>query len=288
MYVRLAFSVVINMQPDILIIDEALAVGDAGFQRKCFRKLDELKYNNVTILFVTHATDAIVAHCDRAVFLEKGGVKEIGKPKTVVNNYLESLFNGRYKTSKEAARAKEKFVVSKELNTDSRVDGCPYRASYNATEYRWGNGEGRIIDYTVLNKERGEIGAICKAGSDVTIAASVYFPGAQQNLVYGLTIKTVDGITVFGSNSMKIGFQAGIAEAGEVIRVEFGVGLQLISGEYFFSIGVVSVEKGSEDIILDRRYDLFRLHIEDDATAFGYAALPFSVNTKGKPAGARC
>lgn len=283
MYVRLAFSVVINMEPDILIIDEALAVGDAGFQRKCFRKLEELKNNGVTILFVTHATDSVIAHCDRAVFLEHGSVREVGEPKDVVNSYLASLFDFRNKQGGRGGRQELRTVASRELNTDPHIDGCLYRAAYNETEYRWGCGDARIIDFVLLSEDKEEIGTICRTGANITIAASVHFEKPQSNLVYGLTIKTVEGIAVFGSNSEKIGVSTRNVDAGETLRVEFQVELNLVSGEYFFSIGVVSMEAGSTAVVLDRRYDLFRLLIEDESTAFGYAALPFSIRLEPQP-----
>jgi len=92
MYIRLAFSISINMEPEVLIIDEALAVGDVRFQRKCFRKLEQMRTNGVTILFVTHATDSVIALCDRALLLDNGEVQSVGDPKHVVNQYLESMF----------------------------------------------------------------------------------------------------------------------------------------------------------------------------------------------------
>ena len=93
MYVRLAFAVAINMNPDILIVDEALAVGDVRFQRKCFRRLDELKESGVSILFVTHSTDTVLNYCDRAILLNDGQLKMTGSPKDVVQGYLEMMFD---------------------------------------------------------------------------------------------------------------------------------------------------------------------------------------------------
>jgi len=280
MYVRLAFSVVINMVPDILIIDEALAVGDSGFQRKCFRKLDEMRDNGVTILFVTHATDSVVAHCDRAVFMEDGQVRRIGEPKTVVNHYLESLFHKRDAGSVIADERSAEGVDSRTLNVDPAEDACPTRASYNDTEYRWGTRKAQIIDYRIIDGSGREVGVVCRTGERVTLDVSVHFTEPCSNLVYGLSIKTVDGVNVFGSNTELLGIRQEQVAAGSVVRVEFDLGLQLVSGEYFFSIGVVSRGTGGEELVLDRRYDLFRISIEHDGAAFGYAALPFSVSLK--------
>ena len=95
MFVRLAFACAINIDPDILIIDEALSVGDAKFQHKCYNKFLEFQEAGKTILFVSHNTDAIVNHCDYAVLLERGEVVETGEPKTVTNYYMDLLFTGQ-------------------------------------------------------------------------------------------------------------------------------------------------------------------------------------------------
>ena len=94
MFVRLAFAAAINVSPDILIIDEALAVGDAKFQHKCYKKFIEFQEEGKTILFVSHSADSIVRHCNHAVLLENGGVFIQGQPKDVINTYHEILFTG--------------------------------------------------------------------------------------------------------------------------------------------------------------------------------------------------
>jgi lipopolysaccharide transport system ATP-binding protein len=93
MFVRLAFACAINIYPEILIIDEALSVGDAKFQAKCFAKLNEMKKSGTTILFVSHSTEQITMHCERAILLNKGKILEIGEPRRVVNIYLDLLFD---------------------------------------------------------------------------------------------------------------------------------------------------------------------------------------------------
>ena len=100
MFVRLAFAAAINVSPDILIIDEALAVGDAKFQQKCYKKFIEFQEEGKTILFVSHSADSIVRHCDHAVLLENGGVFMQGKPKDVINTYHEILFTGEPRVAK--------------------------------------------------------------------------------------------------------------------------------------------------------------------------------------------
>lgn len=279
MYIRLAFSVVINMDPDILVIDEALAVGDSRFQRKCFRKLDELRNAGTTILFVTHATDTVVSHCDRAVFMKDGAIVSIGDPKEIVNNYLVSMFEVN---ARNGETGKESKVIGRELddrklNDDPGIDACRLRPTYNNTEYEWGNKEATIIDYIVLTREGEPVGVAADAGTELMVQFAVFFLKAQTNLIYGLTIKTVDGTAVFGTNTHRLRVATEPVAAGETVYVKFSFKVDLVSSEYFFSLGVISNNFDGEDTILHRRYDLFRLKVQDENTAFGFAALPVSV-----------
>jgi len=120
MFVRLAFAVAINMNPDILIVDEALAVGDVRFQRKCFRRLDELKEKGVSILFVTHSTDSVLKYCDRAIMLDEGELKMTGTPKQVVQTYLEMMFASDVKVNKPEQIVPQDYNV----DFDPTVDNC--------------------------------------------------------------------------------------------------------------------------------------------------------------------
>ena len=281
MYVRLAFSVSININPDILIIDEALAVGDIKFQRKCFRKLEEMRADGVSIILVTHATDAILAHCDRAVLLEHGEIKEQGEPKDVVNRYLEMLFV-------EDAGERVATVVNNglgplkgELNINPEIDASVRRINYNTAEYRWGNGLARVIDFRILDRDGQEVVHQCDSGSEVTIQAVVHFFKPTTNVIYGLTIKTVNGVSVFGSNSEKV-LRKLIKNCDGTVLLEFRLALNLTGGEYFFSIGVVERDENRTDTVLDRRYDLFHLRIEDREGNLGIANLPFSIDIHEK------
>jgi lipopolysaccharide transport system ATP-binding protein len=282
----LAFSVVINMNPDILVIDEALAVGDSRFQRKCFRKLDDLRNGGTTILFVTHATDTVIAHCDRGIFVEDGRIVNVGDPKEVVNNYLESLFKSpsRQDRTKESDQQNSPDLGPAELSDRPEFDACRYRPSYNDTEYEWGNGEAKIFDYVVLDESGQAINGVVQAGSRATIMCAVVFEKQQKDIVYGLTIKTVDGTSVFGTNTERMHIKTENVEPGEIVYVRFDMKLDLISSEYFFSLGVIA-RNGIEEDILHRRYDLFRIKVQDDNRAFGYASLPVSIRTAGSREG---
>jgi len=276
MYVRLAFSVSININPDILIIDEALAVGDIKFQRKCFRKLDELKSKGISIILVTHATDAVLAHCDRAMFLEGGQVRAFGEPKDVVNQYLEHLFLEE-EDGPKALPAQSAPRANGGLNLDPHMDACKNRANYNPSEYRWGNGKAQIIDFRVLDENDAELVHQCKTNQKIRIRAVVHFFQHADNVIYGLTIKTVDGLAVFGSNSEKVLARLDGDRVGTTI-LEYEITMNLCGGDYFFSLGVVRRDASGVDVVLDRRYDLFHLKVAEGGASFGIADLPFNVS----------
>jgi len=280
MHIRLAFSVVINMMPDILVIDEALAVGDSKFQRKCYRKLDELRNDGTTILFVTHATDSVITHCDRAVFMEQGRIMDTGEPKTVVNRYLESLFERQDKPANIGFfRGGEAGGMRYDgLSRDPCLDACPDRPWYNDSEYDWGEGAAKIFDYVLLDENDTVVTSPVQSGDKIRIMVAAYFYQPQSGLIFGLTLKTVDGTTVFGTNTKLLQVDVEPVQAGQVLHVCFEIMLTLVSSEYFVSLGVVREQEAGDETVLHRRYDLFRLVVQDNRRAFGFAALPISVS----------
>ncbi len=280
MYVRLAFSIAINLEPDILIIDEALAVGDVKFQRKCFRKLEQLRNQGVTILFVTHATDSVVAMCDRALFLDGGEVKSLGEPKHVVNHYLESIFFSDLPAGRPSeADHGDVGLASGSLVLDKDRDTCRRRATYNESEFRWGDRSARVIDYLFLGARGEEISTGCDQGELLKLRVAVYFDQPVSSLIYGFTIKTIGGSTVFGSNSELKGVRPAEKSGNEFAIIEFNFAAHLVPGEYFISIGVVSREETGPETVLDRRYDLLHLKIHDERRdAFGVAAVDLELS----------
>lgn len=280
MYVRLAFSIAINLEPDILIIDEALAVGDVKFQRKCFRKLEQLRNQGVTILFVTHASDSVVAMCDRALLLDGGEVRSLGEPKHVVNQYLESMFfTGSADAPAAPAADGDPGIRSGALVLEPDTDTCRRRATYNTSEFRWGSLDARIVDYQLLGAGGEEISTGCDQGEALTLRVAVYFAKASSSLIYGFTLKTIDGAAVFGTNSELKGVAPADRDGGEFAVVEFRFSAHLIPGEYFVSIGIVSRVGAAPETVLDRRYDLLHLRIRGRRRdAFGVAAVDLELS----------
>ena len=309
MYVRLAFAVSACVEPDILIVDEALAVGDAKFQAKCFRRFNELVARGTTVLLVTHSTDQIARHCDRAILLEGGGVQCDGPPKDVANAYLNLLFgvDRQFEASSSEVKAgageqaADSVVASHggaaaaldsaQASDYSALANCVIRrhegrfedrTGYNKDEYRWGSGEVEITDFMVtLDGENHSVHLT--TGQQVMVVVWVRFRVDVLAPIFGLTIKTPDGVTVYGSNSRD--FPGGpimqSVRAGEMVRVVFMMDLRIGAGDFLISLGVAQ-EAGDGDVEpLDRRYDSVLIHVSRSSRCYGLADFDMRVGIEG-------
>lgn len=280
MYMRLAFSVAASLEPDILIVDEALAVGDAKFQAKCFRKFEEFQNSGGTVLLVTHSTEQVVRNCSSAVLLEAGQVVEQGDPRLVTNRYLDLLF-GR---TREFVPVTDVVPLEKPLQRTEvasllqrRIEDRP---NYNRDEYRWGNGAAEIVDCVIVSKGEPDVVKI-DAGEQVDVYFRVIFLQVSSRPIFGLTIKTPDGVAVFGVNSRdwKNGAEFRQFAAGEEIVVKFSVGMNIAPGEYLVSLGVAEEDRQTGEVIpLDRRYDSVYLLVHSDGSHSGLARLPVEIS----------
>lgn len=268
MIVRLAFAVQAQVEPDILIVDEALAVGDAKFQSKCFARLDALKEAGTSILFVSHSTEQIVSHCDRAILLHEGEVKQQGRPKDVVHTYLELLFGGNrvvrsiaIETEPAQDDSEPPTVVGAE-KAETSGNAFASRPNYNPYEFRWGDGAAQINDFRLIGPN-GAYPTTVECGAALRLVLGVSFNQNVSRPIFGLTVKTKDGITVYGTNSEMISTEAGSqvsGRAGTGCQVVFAFDCLLGPGDYFLSVGVAS--RDGEDVAPhDRRYDSIHLNV---------------------------
>ena len=231
MYVRLAFATAVSSDPDILIVDEALAVGDIRFQRKCYRRFQEMQASGKTILFVSHSVELIQNHCSRAIFLNLGHIEAIGEPKVVIQAYLEHLFGSEIQQSREvgASEVAREVDHTDTVTSSSRVvsgssgldqDHCTQRRSYNPNEYRWGDRRAVIIDYQ-LRSNSGNDQVVFESGENLELMVYVRFVEHLTDLIYGCTVKTVDGQTVYGTNTRQRAIDVSHGEAGATVVIRF-------------------------------------------------------------------
>ncbi|MDO8773942.1 MAG: ABC transporter ATP-binding protein [Burkholderiaceae bacterium] len=284
MGVRLAFAVQSQIDPDIFIVDEALSVGDAKFQAKCFDRLRQLKENGTCILLVTHSSEQIVSHCSSAILLNQGIQLESGKPKDVVNRYLDLLF-GKEKSATTPAVEKMSDTVAALPDTSSYQlsnleDTFAKRPGYNPHEYRWGDGTATILDY-FLAAEDDHYPTAVSTGQNITLAVSIKLNQDFHRPILGITIKTKEGITVYGVNSETLGC-TDFGEAGQigaVIQAHSVFKCNLAAGDYFISLGLAT-KHGEEVIPHDRRYDSIHLQVRPTEQFFGLADLGLTMTAK--------
>lgn len=279
MYARLAFAVAINVDPDVLIVDEALSVGDAKFQAQCFRKFEEFKERGITILFVTHSVEQIARHCTRALLLDRGALLASGEPKVVIGRYLELLF-GPHATSGTLVQAHSTPALQPDVRslfadavTGDAMNGFTRRATYNRLEHRWGDGRARIIDYALLGPAGSETTSL-GTGDAVSLFLRVAFFADVDRPIFGLTIKTPDGVEISGNNSRDETFlpRFRARRGGDETIVRFDFRCTLNSGEYLLSVGVAE-ETETGVVPLDRRYDSIHVTVVNTRKAFGLVDL---------------
>jgi len=210
MYVRLGFAVAVHVDPEILLIDEVLAVGDEEFSQKCIAKIQEMKYRGVTLIFVTHQLDQIRNLCDRALWLDHGAATAIGDPARVVDDYLQAVSGAAPATSPAAAE----------------VSGAPQRDE----EERWGSGE-VVLKRVVLTDDKSRELVALGAGSSVAIEMDVEVRVPQDDFVFGVGIYHADGACVYGTNTDLEGLMPQHLEANGRVRFVMP-SLDLVAGTY--------------------------------------------------------
>ena len=266
MFVRLAFAVAINIDPEILIVDEALSLGDVFFQAKCYRKFEEFKKQGRTILFVSHDLGSITKYCDRAILLNQGDRIFEGTPKEAVDIYKKVLVH--------------QFDPS-ELETDSRMNDVEdvsrnWKDSVTANPQliEYGEKSAEIVDYAVLD-DNGLITNTLMKGSEFSVRMKVLFHEEIREPIYAFTIKNLQGIEITGTNTMYEKADVQGRKAGEVQEVTFTQRLDLQGGEYLISLGCTGYRNG-EFAVFHRLYDVCSLMVISDRNTVGY----YDMNSK--------
>lgn len=285
MTVRLAFAVQAQISPDILIVDEALAVGDAKFQAKCFARLKELKEQGTSILLVTHSTEQVVTHCSRAILLDGGRLLENGEPRFVVNRYLDVLF-GKDR-GLEATNAVDESKGSQgppkpeAIQLSCFEDIFHSRPLYNKHEYRWGDGGAQIVDFS-LEAGHEQYPGVIQSGDLITVRLSLKGLAPLKFPIVGLTIKTKEGLTVYGANSDTLGVSivGDVGARSPTTLICMGFRCSLAPGDYFISVGIAS-RQGDEVIPHDRRYDSIHIQVAANLNFFGITDLGLTMQLEG-------
>jgi lipopolysaccharide transport system ATP-binding protein len=280
MYVRLAFAVAINVDADILIVDEALAVGDEIFQRKCFSRIRQMRKSGITILFVSHSAPTVVELCDKAILLDQGELLLAGSPKFVVSKYHKLIYAPKSKVEslREEIRAtsfKDDVVISESdsgsNNESSQVEldepalrpfYDPNLVAKSTVSYE---SRGVRIEDVQVTTLKGEVANILVRREEYLYTYSVKFQETSYNVRFGMMIKTVSGLELGGAASSPIHDAINCIEAGASVLVKFRFRCLLQPGVYFLNAGVLGIVDGSE-VFLHRiiDYAMFRVQSEEN------------------------
>ncbi len=248
MQARLTFSTAISVDPDILIVDEALGVGDARFQAKCFSWIRRLKERNATVLLVSHDTNTITSFCDRGIILESGRVVSSGNGRTVASQYLKLLFGGDEERILKGPPP-DNMESTGLLGGDAPVDEerpaqLDSIAAAGPAVHRYGDGASTILSYG-LKDEQGKDVTIIESGTKCRLAMRIRFNSETPDVSCGFAVKDRRGTVVFGITNISQGMPAYHASKGEVIEVSADLVVWLATGDYFVNVGGGHLSDGS-------------------------------------------
>jgi ABC-type polysaccharide/polyol phosphate transport system ATPase subunit len=224
MYVRLAFSTAIHVDPEILVVDEALAVGDAVFANRCVRKFQELRERKITVLFVSHDLGLVKQLSDRAILLLNGRIAAQGAPNDVINRYIGLVL------AKEESKNKK----------DDRIHAS----------FRHGDGSSEILGVEILNA-RGEAATAVTGGEPITVRVRSRFHQAKSDPMVGILIRTRIGMDVYGTNTRLERVRLGDFQPGDELEVDFGVECWLTPQQYTLTVATQNADGTSHDWLDD-------------------------------------
>ncbi|MBW4609162.1 MAG: ABC transporter ATP-binding protein [Hassallia sp. WJT32-NPBG1] len=235
MVVRLAFAVIANTEPKILIVDEALSVGDARFQARCMKRIRQLKDQGVTILFVSHDSGSVKMLCKSGVLMNHGTILEIGDPKDVVNHYIALLSSHTTEVDVEEITSIENHDDFVNSNQDNSL-------------HRHGNKLAIIKKVKLCDLDEKEITKV-ETGADFQIGVLVEAQAELSELVVGISIRNLMGLVIYGTNSLIMDIKLPELQGGEQLKVFFKVPCYLNKGIYTVTVGIHSEEGLSYDWI---------------------------------------
>lgn len=286
MYVRLAFAVAINVEPEILVVDEALSVGDEGFQRKCFARIDAIRDAGATVLFVSHSASTVVDLCDRAVLLDRGELLTVGSPRDVVSRYQKLL----YAPAEKVAQIREDIRASSAQAEGPRkpvavAAGAVLPVESDAPQAYWEDGllpsstvvyenRGATIEAPHIQTREGRKVNVLVPGEAYVYTYRVSADRVLANVRCGMMIRSLTGVEIGGAASATPQDTLPTMDAGATLEVRFRFRCLLAPGTYFMNAGVLaSLDEGEEYV--DRRIDvvMFRVMPQPARLATGFVNL---------------
>lgn len=274
MMLRLAFAVQAAVEPEVLIVDEALAVGDARFQKKCYARLDELRASGTTILLVTHDSAAVIQSCDRALILDRGGIIASGEARHIAREYHKFLF-GPAQTSQLAPSAPSAQLPNHSteharglVTPQTQTVGASTSQAKTKKEVRYGSGELEIQTIGIRNADGNDAPVVETHAMCVAYFAGIFRQAVSENVDYGFIISSPKGIEIYGTKSPFYADCLKPSEAGTRFecRVEFC--MRLVPGRYLLSAALAFQKPVQDSQFIDFRFDALDFEVVGQSRAF--------------------
>jgi len=247
MFARLAFACAINVDPDILIVDEVLSVGDMAFQLKCFKKFEQFKKNGKTILFVTHSVADVIRNCNRAIVISSGKKVFDGDVKTGVDKYKKMIVGIKDKEEEIKEKNKTKIEVVDKVSWKNNYEKNPNMLTY-------GNGDAEIIDYAIFDLN-GELQRTVNNEEEYIVKMKIKFNKEIEEPIFALAVKDFKGLELGGVNTKTNKKLTGTFKAGEIVTIEFKQVFPFAPERYTLSFGCTKFNEQGDLIVFDRKYD---------------------------------
>ncbi len=263
MFARLAFACAINVDPDILIVDEVLSVGDMAFQLKCFKKFQQFKENGKTILFVTHSITDVLRNCTRTIIIDSGKKIFDGGVKEGVEKYKKMIVGLDSKESKEGILT-DSQILKKNPNYKKIIEktGDIWKAHFdeNPNLINYGNGAAEVIDYGMFD-EKGNYISVLENDKKVVLKSKILFKKDVKDPIFTMTIKDFKGLEMAGTNTLIEKIATGNFKKGDIVTVEFKQVVNVAAGKYTLSFSCTHFNHRGELEVLDRKYDALLIEV---------------------------
>lgn len=286
MFVRLAFALAINVEPDILIVDEALSVGDVFFQSKCYAKMEEIRKKGTTILMVSHDMGSIIKYCDKVVLLNKGKFLAEGSARDMVDLY-KKILAGQFDESsieisdfsagiiEDVAKIQKNIENTLSLNTEELMKA---KMSINPSLTEYGDGRATIIDFGIVDV-KGSISNLLMKGEYFYIKEKIKFNEEIKSPIFTYTIKDKKGTELSGTNTMLEAAKVEAVKSGDIYEVSFKQKMNLQGGEYLLSMSCTGFEEGDLQVY-HRLYDVASITVISNKNTVGIFDMDTEVELK--------
>lgn len=277
MFARLAFACAINVDPDILIVDEVLSVGDMAFQLKCFKKFEQFKEKGKTILYVTHNVNDVIRNCTRAIIIDSGEKIYDGNVKDGVEKYKKLIVkipDEEKKTEKDEKNKEVKNIIDENSTWKDQLDVNPNMIKY-------GNGKAEVIDFGTFDTNNNLITSI-ENDKEVILKSKIKFNDDIKEPIFTMTIKDFKGLDILGTNTAFEKVATGEFKKGDVVTVEFKQKLNLSANKYTISFSCTHFNANGDLEVLDRKYDALLVEITSNKDCVGLVRVDSQIVLKRK------